>query len=201
MSTQDFDRQTKDQIAAVMLQHGTEEQRGEVLRYCSEGGDSANKMYDSHHPHGRPLDFHSTVPHLPGSAEGGLVKVAAVAVINASGQILTGFSKKRSVWDIPQGVVENGELPSETAIRELMEETGLVVNLDGLESLALFRHKTPEFVFPWETTLYVAHVDDVRGASNMEPDKCDAIKWFAPIQLPTPRGLSLRVLLNLLGRE
>jgi 8-oxo-dGTP pyrophosphatase MutT (NUDIX family) len=168
----------------------------------TEGGATdANRHYDEVHPHGKPMDAHSAIPHLPGAAEGRLVKVAAVAVLNASGQILVGLNKKRHVWDIPQGVVENGELPIETALRELEEETGIVARQEDLESMALFRHKTPEFVFPWETTLYIASVDDVSMAANREPHKCEALKWFAPVQLPVPRGLSLRILLNLLGRD
>ena len=166
------------------------------------GSGQANRHYDSHHPPGRPLDPQSMIPTLQGAGEDRVIKVAAVAVLNAAGQILVGLNKKRHVWDIPQGVVEEGELPVETALRELEEETGIPnVRPDDLESLALFRHKTPEFIFPWETTLYILDHYDVSKAYNREPHKCEDLKWFAPVQLPHPRGLSLRILLNLLGRE
>ena len=155
--------------------------------------------YDGMHPHGKPL-MSGTLAGLTRTTNM-IVKVAAVGVINSAGQILAGFNKKRYVWDIPQGLVENGELVQEAAVRELFEETGLKIELDDLESVALFRNKTPEFVHPWETSIFLAHCGDVRNARNMEPDKCDHLAWFAPVQLPQPRGLSLRVLLNLLGRE
>lgn len=167
----------------------------------TDSSTQANRLYDGMHPHGIPMERFSSAPHLVGGEGGCRVKVAAVAVINASGQILVGHNKKRFCWDIPQGVVENGELPIETAVRELLEETGLQAQPEDLQSIALFRHQTPEFVFPWETTLYIAHLADVRGAYNAEPEKCYDMHWFAPVQLPNPRGLSLRVLLNLLGRE
>ena len=168
----------------------------------ASGSDHANRHYDSHHPHGKPLDPQSLIPTLQGAGEDRVIKVAAVAVLNAAGQILVGLNKKRHVWDIPQGVVEDGELPIETAIRELEEETGIQhIRPEDLESLALFRHKTPEFIFPWVTTLYILDHYDVRRAYNREPHKCLDLKWFAPVQLPQPRGLSLRILLNLLGRE
>ena len=34
------------------------------------------------------------------------------------------------LWDLPGGVVESGELPSEAAIREMYEETGYEVQID-----------------------------------------------------------------------
>lgn len=201
MADETFNKDTKDQIAAVMLQHGSAAQQAEAVAYAIGGGARANKRYDEHHPHGRPLDPHSIVPPLAGADGSPITKVAAVALINAAGQILVGYSQKRAVWDVPQGVVEDGELPVETAVRELQEETGVSVLFDDLESIALFRHKTPEFIYPWETSLFLASCDNSIVAKNMEPDKCDRLMWCAPIQLPSPRGLSLRVLLTLLGRE
>ena len=201
MAEETFNNETTDQIASVMLQHGTAEQQAQALDYASNGGARANKRYDEHHPHGRPLDPHSVSPVLSGADGAPLTKVAAVALINAAGQILVGYNQKRAVWDVPQGVVEDGELPVETAVRELQEETGVSVLFDDLESIALFRHKTPEFIYPWETSLFLAVCDNSIAARNMEPDKCDRLMWCAPFQLPQPRGLSLRVLLTLLGRE
>ena len=157
-----------------------------------------NKRYNTSHPHGKPEAFHSSIPALEDTNR--LVKVAAVGVINAAGQILVGFNHKRHVWDIPQGVVEGGEVVSEAAVRELAEETGIIAKIEDLESVALFRHKTPEFIFPWDTTLFLLKSDNISEATNLEPEKCSDLKWFAPCQLPMPRGLSLRVLLTLLGR-
>ncbi len=164
------------------------------------GSADTNHYYDGHHPHGKPLDPHASVPHLVGADGGPIARVAAVAVLNASGQILVGFNKKRAVWDVPQGVIEPGDLAHETALRELEEETGIVAQPDDLQIIATFAHRTPEFVFPWETTLYIASCADVSAAHNAEPHKCERLGWYAPIQLPVPQGLSLRVLLALLGR-
>lgn len=183
---------TQDQITAVMLQHGTE-------RRLDASG-AINGRYDSTHPHGRPLGRHAAGPRLSGAMGLPQPSIAAVAVMNAAGQILVGYSVKRAVWDVPQGVVEPGETVETAACRELEEETGISVSPVDLEEIAVFRHRTPEFVYPWETTLYIARCDDVSGASNREPDKCSQLLWCAPAQLHVPRGLSLRVLLTLLGR-
>jgi 8-oxo-dGTP pyrophosphatase MutT (NUDIX family) len=36
-----------------------------------------------------------------------------------------------AVWALPKGLVDPGETPAETAVREITEETGLVGRLDG----------------------------------------------------------------------
>lgn len=149
-------------------------------------------LYDLHHPHGRPT---ATAPEKP-------IKVSAVCAINAAGQVLVGMNRKRFVWDVPQGVVEAGELSHEAALRELEEETGLVADQAELELIGTFSHRIPEFVFPFETSLYLLRlptgVSDV--VRNLEPEKCEHLAWMAPCQLPFPRGLSLRLALTLLGR-
>ena len=158
-----------------------------------------NPAYDFQHPAGVPLVNGSYVPELPG-ASSVMTQVGAILVMNNAGQILVGMNRKRHVWDIPQGVVEAGETPADAALRELMEETNLNLAHTELEEIGTFRHKTIEFVYPWETVMYIANTDkDVSLARNMEQEKCDRLAWFAPIQLPFPRGLSLRMALTLLG--
>lgn len=193
---------TNDQIASIMLQHGTADQRAEALEYAILADvpldRRINKRYDKHHPHGRPLSTNSIVPEL---SDEPLIKVAAVAVMNSSSQILVGYNMKRACWDVPQGLVETGELPIDAAVRELMEETGIDAATGNLELISVFKHKTPEFVHPWETHLYIVSCTESIRAVNREPTKCTDLHWCAPVQLSSPRGLSLRILLNLLGRE
>src|SRR5215468_9794779 len=57
-------------------------------------------------------------------------KVAAIALIEESGKILLvkrGVSPEKGKWSLPGGYVEYGEDPAEAAIREVVEETGLIV--------------------------------------------------------------------------
>jgi len=62
----------------------------------------------------------------------------ASAIIIKGGKVLLVYHKKLDVWLYPGGHVEDNETPDETVVREVMEETGLVVEIIGEkdESLA-----------------------------------------------------------------
>ena len=158
------------------------------------------ERYDELHPHGRVQSTILTT-QPPRLASAPLIDVSAVALINCSGQVLAGFNTKRQVWDVPQGVVEAGETPIDAALRELEEEVGLFLLPSDLYCTAEFIHMTEEFIVPFRNRIFVVRAGvDITGVKNCEPHKCSKLAWFAPCQLPTPRGLSLRVLLTLLGR-
>jgi 8-oxo-dGTP pyrophosphatase MutT (NUDIX family) len=162
-----------------------------------EQNQTQRAWYDSDHPAGRPLREGTGNVSLEATSR---AEVAGVIVVNAVGQILVGFSTKRHVWDIPQGAVDYEETPIVAAIRELKEETGLEVGACDLERVAHFAHRTPEFVHAFENYIFFLKSPSLAGVRNMEPEKCKELKWFAPCQLPYPRGLSLRVALAIMGK-
>jgi 8-oxo-dGTP pyrophosphatase MutT (NUDIX family) len=57
---------------------------------------------------------------------------AAVAILDEQGRILMGLHSERSLWVLPGGLIEPGELPADGAVREVWEETGLFVELTGI---------------------------------------------------------------------
>ena len=61
-----------------------------------------------------------------------LLPSAAVAVLDERGRLLLGRHSDRNVWVIPGGLVEPEEPPSDAAVRETFEETGLIVELTSI---------------------------------------------------------------------
>lgn len=59
-------------------------------------------------------------------------QAAGIAVFNAEGKVFLGRRKGASgpyIWQLPQGGIDAGESPSQAAIRELEEETGITPDL------------------------------------------------------------------------
>ena len=65
-------------------------------------------------------------------------KVAATAVIERGGEILLirrGNQPGYGLWSMPGGYVDRGEIVESAAVREVWEETGLEVEIEGLIGL------------------------------------------------------------------
>ena len=61
---------------------------------------------------------------------------AAGAIFDGAGRVLlVHHTYGRLNWELPGGLVEPGESPDEGAIRELYEETGLVLEVDRLSGV------------------------------------------------------------------
>jgi ADP-ribose pyrophosphatase YjhB (NUDIX family) len=91
---------------------------------------------------------------------------AACAIIDGDGRVLlVRHTYGRLNWELPGGLGEAGEAPDETALRELLEETGLRGELDRLTGVYLepghdfgpmlhfvFRCRLPEGLAPTPTS-------------------------------------------------
>ena len=65
-------------------------------------------------------------------------KVAAVTIIERDGQVLMmrrAGDPGYGLWSVPGGYVDRGEVVEAAAAREVQEETGLLVNIEGLVGL------------------------------------------------------------------
>lgn len=57
---------------------------------------------------------------------------AAVMVFNDAGELLLMRDAQAGYWTLPGGLMEPYELPADAAVREVYEETGVIVELEAL---------------------------------------------------------------------
>lgn len=64
-----------------------------------------------------------------------------VVLLDPQGRVLLAHATETSHWDIPKGHGEEGEAPHVTALREMVEETGIAIGADRLKDLGLFVYR------------------------------------------------------------
>jgi 8-oxo-dGTP diphosphatase len=84
----------------------------------------------------------------------------------------------RGLWTLPAGFVDAGEDPARAATREVREETGLEVSLDGLFDIMAGRSH------PRGADLVIVYRGRVSGGSLQPGDDADAAAFFEPGELP-----------------
>ncbi len=92
----------------------------------------------------------------------------------------------QDLWDLPAGKSERGEPITATAVRELQEETGLVVKPESLRMVHLL-HGAWGVGAPngYLVTVFATH--EWSGVpENREPDKHAHVRWADVHDLPTP---------------
>ena len=82
-------------------------------------------------------------------------------------------------WELPAGHIEEGEDPVSTAVREVYEETNLVVT--ELQLVATF-----------ESTALFEAGSFAGELINKEPNQHEELSWCPATKLPLPQGPSLR---------
>ncbi|GEL94728.1 NUDIX hydrolase [Cellulomonas composti] len=116
------------------------------------------------------------------------LRVAAYAVItDDEGRMLLPHWGEGELhgWTLPGGGLEPGEHPDQAVVREVFEETGYHVELDGLLGIDSIVVPSAVRVDPTQPDLqalrviYRAHV--VAGSLTVEADgTTDDVGWFAP---------------------
>lgn len=109
------------------------------------------------------------------------VKLVSLVILEDHNKILltrrfnTGWEDGK--YTVPSGHVEPNETPLHTAVRELKEEVGVDTKLEDLELVHV------DF-FDNYIHLYFKTTKWIGEPKNMEPDKCDEIKWASYDELP-----------------
>ncbi len=80
-------------------------------------------------------------------------------------------------WSLPAGRHDGGQSLPEAAARELLEETGLIVQPENLEMVHLQHHKIGRDGKEWLGVFFQASAW-IGTPTLLEPDKHDALGWF-----------------------
>jgi 8-oxo-dGTP diphosphatase len=83
-------------------------------------------------------------------------------------------------WTLPGGMFETGESPADAALREVLEEVGVHVELGELIGAYYVRRAKPGIRF-----VFRARITD-GAAPALSDDELDEIGWFEPNDLPGP---------------
>jgi ADP-ribose pyrophosphatase YjhB (NUDIX family) len=120
-----------------------------------------------------------------GSGVGGYVtpKVAVGAVVgDDAGRILLIKRADSGVWLYPTGWADVGYSPAEVVVKEVAEETGIVVDVLGL--LAVLDGMQMGLRLPMYSLVW--HCRAVGGELAAHPLECSDVGWFAEDELPEP---------------
>lgn len=110
-----------------------------------------------------------------------------IILTDRSGRILM-QQRDTGSWGLPGGQMEYGESLEQTAIRELYEETGLVVAPDCLVQMHTFSGGSYEFLLSngdqisAVTTLFYA--EEYEGELRINSHETRALEFFDPLGLP-----------------
>lgn len=104
-----------------------------------------------------------------------------VLVVNEAGELLLVRRTMRPEigrWSLPAGYLDQGEEPMATAVREVHEETGLHVTIDGLLDVY---HNPPE---QGGASIFILYRGRVVGGELKAGDDADAAAFFRLDALP-----------------
>ena len=125
-----------------------------------------------------------------------MVKVVVGALVR-DGQVLLGHRRpdKRAypdVWELPGGVMEDGESELEALARELREELGVEIDLDTATHLCRVTagpEDEPALLSAWLVRQWAG------APTNVAPEEHDDLAWFGLDELPPPGHAGVRAVL------
>jgi 8-oxo-dGTP pyrophosphatase MutT (NUDIX family) len=115
-----------------------------------------------------------------------LLPGVAAVIHDEAGRLLLQEKSSGEAWSLPAGAIEPGETPQEAIIREVMEETGLVVTSTSI--LGVFGGREFRYVYPngdqveYVVTLFKCQTG---GGSGVWTDsETKSIRYFTPDDMP-----------------
>jgi ADP-ribose pyrophosphatase YjhB (NUDIX family) len=107
-----------------------------------------------------------------------------VLLARRAGEVFDGY------WDLPGGFLEEGEHPLDALRRELLEETGLVVEPGDLLGIWMDRYGDDEGA---PATLNLYWTARVVSGDQRPADDVSELRWFAPDALPSRDEIAFHI--------
>ncbi|MFB6158890.1 MAG: NUDIX domain-containing protein [Candidatus Nanohalobium sp.] len=92
-------------------------------------------------------------------------------------KVLLLYREDEQHWEVPGGKVEEGESPTEAAVREAEEEIGVKVELEKPFYTGEFQHNGK--IFLWNG--YIAEIKE--GSPEIQEEKFEKLEWFKGSEL------------------
>ena len=123
----------------------------------------------------------------PGATRNALIRLGCAVIIpDDQGRILLQKRTDGDWWSLPAGGMEPGETPTQAAIREAREETGLVIAIERF--LGLYTNPDICTVYPDGRRVQIVSATflaRVVGGQLIESNEETAeLRWFPPDALP-----------------
>ncbi|WP_327683220.1 NUDIX hydrolase [Kitasatospora sp. NBC_00458] len=129
------------------------------------------------------------------------LSAAVSVVVDDAGRVLLVRRKDDGRWAPPGGILDPGEQPADGAVRECLEETGVVVVPERLVLTTV----SPEVTYPnGDMTQYLVLVFRCRpvgGEARVDEDETLAVGWFGPDELPPMAETELECLRHALADD
>lgn len=121
-------------------------------------------------------------------------KVAAVVFIEQDNRVLLvrrACDPERGKWALPAGFIDDGEIPTDAAVREVREETGLDIQVTRLVDVRAGSDTG-------EASIVIIYAAQVTGGTAQPLDDADELLWYgAHDPLPKLAFESTRLMLAL----
>jgi len=114
------------------------------------------------------------------------------AMVEKSGKILLVQEKNPNVyelWNTPAGWLENGENPIDGAKREVKEETGFDIKINGLLGIYIIASRSYSNL---TVNKIVFRASIVGGKLNIPKDELLDVRWFEPSEVLAMKDSQLR---------
>jgi 8-oxo-dGTP pyrophosphatase MutT (NUDIX family) len=131
--------------------------------------------------HRRVEHWHNPSAPAPNS----LVPASNLLVVNAAGEILMQRRRDTGQWALPGGKQDLGETPSACAVRECLEETGVVARVTGVLGVYSDPAHLVEYTSDGEVRqeYEVTLIGEPVSGEPTANDEASDVRWIAPADL------------------